>query len=59
MKHFKIVIDVAYDDAHPIPDDMHELLHENVVHAIEDGLLDDPEMETVVDTYDLKVEILG
>ena len=34
MKHYRILIDVAYDET-TIPDDMHVQLHDNTVRCVE------------------------
>lgn len=58
MKHYRIVIDVAFDEA-TIPDDMHVQLYDNVVRCVEGAeLLNDSELRGIVDTYNVKVEDL-
>lgn len=58
VKHYKIIIDVAYDEA-SIPDDMQTQLHDNVVRCVECGeLLNDVRLEGIIDAYSVKVEDL-
>ena len=57
MRHYKIEIRVAYDDAMYLPEDMANQLLQNVESCIARcGLLDDSELETVVDVYKATVE---
>lgn len=59
-KHFKIVIDVAYDEAHPIPDDMEVQLRDNIARRINrDELLNDDELESVIENWNVTVEAVG
>lgn len=58
MKHYRIIIDVAYDET-TIPDDMHVQLHDNAVRCVECAdLLNDARLEGIVDSYTVKVEDL-
>lgn len=58
MKHYRILIDVAYDET-TIPDDMQMQLHYNAVRCVErNDLLNDARLEGIVDSYTVKVEDL-
>ncbi len=58
-KHFRVVIDVSYDEAHPIPDELGTQLYDNVTRCVERGeLLNDDALEAVVDDWKVRVEDL-
>jgi len=60
MKRYKITIDVIYDDAHPIPEDLELQLHDNVTRCVTSAeLLNDSNLEAVVEFYDHTVECVG
>lgn len=55
-KHFTIKIRVAYDLAHPIPEDMKDQLSRNIYNAINNDLLNDSNLEAVVEDWSASVE---
>ena len=56
-RHFTISIRVAYDVAHPIPDDMMVQLKDNVTRCVTNAeLLNDSDLEAVVEDWRVQVE---
>lgn len=59
-KHYRVTIKVAYDTAHPIPDDMAEHLRDNVDHCVQRcELLNDVNRESVVEEWSVEAETVG
>lgn len=56
-KHYTVTIKVAYDEAHPIPDDILSQLEDNVRRCVENAeLLNDVDLEAVVEEWDAEAE---